>query len=43
MTDKKEEAAKAFTIELKTVTIACGSYCVKNPEKCERCGLAKLR
>lgn len=42
MTDKKEETAKAPAFEPKTVTITCGSYCVKNPEKCKRCGLAKL-
>ncbi len=43
MTNKKEEVANASALEPKTVTITCGSFCVKNPEKCRRCGLAKLK
>ncbi len=42
MTNKTEESDKTKKTELKIVTITCGSYCVKNPEKCKRCGLSKL-
>lgn len=41
MTSKEKDQTSVTKLELKTVTIKCGSLCVRSPAKCERCGMAK--